>query len=51
VEAAELSVNVRHNLAKALIRRGNNAAWTLDLERAGELVDALSLVCLWRVEG
>ena len=42
VDGGELSVNIRHNLAKALIRR--NAGEELDLERARELVDGLALV-------
>lgn len=42
VDGGELSVNIRHNLAKALIRR--NAGDELDLERAKELVDGLALV-------
>jgi len=42
VDGQELSVNIRHNLAKALIRR--KAGDELDLERARELVDGLALV-------
>ena len=42
VDASQLSVNIRHNLAKALIRR--NAGDELDLDRAKELVDGLMLV-------
>lgn len=42
LDGRELSVNVRHNLAKALVRR--NAGEELDLERARELVDGLALV-------
>lgn len=42
VDGGELSVNIRHNLAKALIRR--NGGEELDLERARELVDGLALV-------
>jgi hypothetical protein len=41
-DGSELSVNIRHNLAKALIRR--NAGDQLDLEKARELVDGLALV-------
>ena len=44
LDGRELSVNVRHNLAKALVRR--NAGEELDLERARELVDTLVLVRL-----
>jgi hypothetical protein len=44
VDAAELSMNIRHNLAKALIRRGIGDE--SDLERARELVDGLALVGL-----
>ena len=44
LDGRELSVNVRHNLAKALVRR--NAGEELDLERARELVDGLALVHL-----
>jgi hypothetical protein len=40
VDVTELSMNLRHNLAKALIRRGDE----LDLERARELIDGLALV-------
>jgi hypothetical protein len=40
VEARELSVNVRHNLAKGLVRRGE----VLDLEGAREFIDGLTLV-------
>ena len=43
VDASELSINVRHNLTKALIRRNANSE--LDLERATEFLDGLSLVC------
>ena len=39
--AGELSMNIRHNLAKALIRR--NEVGEMDLERARELVDGLAL--------
>jgi hypothetical protein len=46
LDGRELSVNVRHNLAKALVRR--NAGEELDLERARELIDGLALVCLHR---
>jgi cob(I)alamin adenosyltransferase len=42
VDGGELSVNIRHNLAKALIRR--NAGDELDLDRARELVNGLALV-------
>jgi hypothetical protein len=42
VDAAQLSVNIRHNLAKGLIRRGIGDE--LDLDRAKELVDGLALV-------
>jgi hypothetical protein len=44
LDGRELSVNVRHSLAKALVRR--NAGEELDLERARELVDGLALVRL-----
>ena len=44
VDGGELSVNIRHNLAKALIRR--NVGEELDLERARELVDGLALVLI-----
>jgi len=44
LDGRELSVNVRHNLAKALLLR--NAGEELDLERARELVDGLALVRL-----
>ena len=47
INGGELSVNIRHNLAKALIRR--NTGEELDLERARELVDGLALVApLWK---
>jgi hypothetical protein len=42
VDASELSVNIRHNLARGLIRRAINDE--LDLDRARELVDGLALV-------
>ena len=42
IDASELSVNIRHNMAKALIRRGIGEE--MDLDRAKELVDGLSLV-------
>jgi hypothetical protein len=42
IDGGELSVNIRHNLAKALIRR--NTGEELDLERARELIDGLALV-------
>ena len=41
VDATELSVNIRHNLAKSLIRRGIGDE--ADLERARELVEGLVL--------
>jgi hypothetical protein len=40
VEGRELSVNVRHNLAKSLVRRGE----VLDLDSAREFIDGLALV-------
>jgi hypothetical protein len=40
VEGRELSVNVRHNLAKAYVRRGE----VLDLDSAREFIDGLALV-------
>ena len=40
IDISELSMNIRHNLAKALVRRGDE----IDLERARELVDGLALV-------
>jgi prefoldin subunit 5 len=42
VEGRELSTTIRHNLCKALMRRGQNDE--MDLERAGELLDGLALV-------
>jgi len=42
IEASELSINIRHNLTKALIQRNTNSE--LDLERAKEFLDGLSLV-------
>ena len=42
VDGRELSVNIRHNLAKALISR--DQAQEMDLERARELIDGLTLV-------
>lgn len=42
IDASELSVNIRHNMAKALIRRGLGEE--MDLDRARELVDGLALV-------
>ena len=42
LDGRELSVNVRHNLAKGLVRRSRGEE--LDLERARELVDGLALV-------
>lgn len=44
LDGRELSVNIRHNLAKALVRR--NAGEEMDLERARGLVDGLALVRL-----
>jgi hypothetical protein len=53
IDGRELSVNIRHNLAKAMIRR--NAGEELDLDRARELVDGLTLVFppfdVWLMEG
>lgn len=43
VEVRELSVNVRHNLAKGLVRRGE----VLDLEGAREFIDGLALVWMF----
>jgi len=40
VDVRELSVNVRHNLAKGLVRRGE----VLDLEGAREFIDGLTVV-------
>jgi len=40
VEVRELSINVRHNLAKGLVRRGE----VLDLEGAREFIDGLAVV-------
>ena|SRR5436190_9068162 len=40
VDGRELSINIRHNLAKGLIRRNEE----IDLERAKELLDGLALV-------
>jgi hypothetical protein len=40
IDASELSMNIRHNLAKALIKRGDK----MDLDSAKELVDGLALV-------
>ena len=45
VDNLGLSVNVRHNLAKALVRR--LAGEESDLERARELIDGLALVLPW----
>ena len=42
VDVSELSINIRHNMAKALIRRGIGEE--MDLDRAKELVDGLALV-------
>lgn len=42
VDGRELSVNVRHNLAKALV--GRDQALEMDLERARELIEGLTLV-------
>ena len=42
VEGRELSLNIRHNLAKALIGRAQDQE--MDLERARELVEGLALV-------
>jgi hypothetical protein len=47
VDGTELSVNIRHNLAKALIRR--NAGDELDLDRAKEFVDGLALVSFFQM--
>ena len=41
-DGRELSLNIRHNLAKALISRDQGQE--MDLERAKELVDGLTLV-------
>lgn len=45
VDASELSKDIRHNLAKALIRR--NSGDEPDLDRVRELVDSLALVSPW----